>query len=385
MKSLFDLVVPAERVNRRFLGLTSSPCFLAARRLMDEVFAEFTDVDHSFAKEFQTGGFSPRVFELALFAALREQHLALDRTHAGPDFLVTGTHPVVIEATTSNPKADAGADEGDPSSGPLLLVPDDTLASEQEFIFQAGKALRRKLLKRDAGGRAYWELPHTIGVPFTVALESFHAMDSLFHATGPLATYLFGRRDVASFDEAGTLTLTGQAISTHEFAGKSIPSGLFALPEARYLAAVLFSNSATVNKFGRMGTELGYGPDNVAMMRIGSVVDPDPNAVVPQPFGYLVGDYGAEDRESFCEGWHVFHNPHAETPLRREALPEFTHHELLPDGRVLTTSPRLDPLSSQTWIFQGKTADQFARARLGHYLAIAERVRNDPQRSNLET
>lgn len=379
MKSLFDLVIPAERGNPRFLHAQSAPAFTAARRLMDEVFADFQDVDHSFVKEFQTGGFSPRVFELALFCALREQDLPLDRTHTAPDFVVRGAHPFTIEATTSNPANNAYPADADPSRGPMLLIPEDPDTAEQEFVFQAGKALRRKLIKRDVSGHAYWEQPHAADLPFTIALESFHRMDSLFHAVGPLSTYLFGRQDVPTFDKNGTLTLTAEEINIHEFGGKEIPSGLFAHPEARDLAAVLFSNSATINKFNRIGTELGYGPDDVAMVRIGSMPDPDPNAITPQLFGYVVGDYGPQAREPFCEGWHAFHNPYANKPLPAEALPSFTHHELLDDGRVLTTSSRLDPFSSQTWIFHGGTADQFARERLDKFLSATEHVHDQSQ------
>jgi hypothetical protein len=77
--------------------------FTAARRLMDEVFAEFPDVDHSFVNELQTGGFLPRVFDLALFCVPREQNPPLDRAGATPDFVVRSQHPCAIEATTFNP------------------------------------------------------------------------------------------------------------------------------------------------------------------------------------------------------------------------------------------------------------------------------------------
>lgn len=369
VKSLFNLVVPAAKANPRFLHLQTEHAFTAARRLMDEAFVEFPDVDHSFVTEFQTGGFSPRVFELALFCALREQNLPLDRTGAAPDFVLRGAHPCSIEATTSNPPGNKYLDENGLARGPRQLVPEDLDAAEREFVFQAGKALRRKLTKRDAAGSAYWELPHVAGLPFAIALESFHSTHSLFQTSSALSTYLFGRQDIPSFDAEGTLTLTPEHVATHEFEGKQIPSGLFTLPEAKHLAAVLFSNNATVNKFNRIGTELGYGPDDVAMIRVGSMWDPDPNAALPQPFGYLVGEDGPEGQEPFSEGWHVFHNPHTDNPLPPEALPAFAHHELLEDGHVLTTSPRLDPFNSQTRIFRGAGATQYAQAYLAAYLA----------------
>jgi hypothetical protein len=175
IRSLFDLVVPIEATSPEFRHIREYAGFTAGRRLMDEIFAEFRDVDHSFVQQFQTGGFSPRVFELALFAYLKEQGYDLDRSSPAPDFVIRGDVPVAIEVTTSNPSQDA--DEGDAalSTSTRLGVPDDLPASQREFVFQVGKALRRKLLKRNAAGLAYWEQPHVAGVPFVIALEPFHA------------------------------------------------------------------------------------------------------------------------------------------------------------------------------------------------------------------
>lgn len=74
-RSLFDLArkLKLEKASREFRDVREAHGYTAARRLMDEVFADFPDVDHSFVREFQTAGFSARVLELALFAALREQ------------------------------------------------------------------------------------------------------------------------------------------------------------------------------------------------------------------------------------------------------------------------------------------------------------------------
>ena len=95
----------------------------------------------------------------------------------------------------------------------------------------------------------------------------------------------------------------------------TLPDPWFAQPEARNLSAVLFTNNATISKFNRIGTERGYGPTDVAMIRWGAITDPDPDAIKPQMFGYVVGDYGPEDEEPFSEGLNVFHNPWAEHPL----------------------------------------------------------------------
>lgn len=369
-RSLFDLVVPIERTSRRFRDVRDSLAFTAARRLMNEVFAGFRDVDGSFVREFQTAGFSPRVFELALFAYLQEQGYDLDRTSPTPDFVISGDPRVAIEACTSNPpQAGDDDDAGLPASG-WPSVPDDLPSEEREFVFQAGKALRRKLLKRDAVGRAYWELPHLGGVPFVIALQSFHNPGALFHSVGFLAEYLYGRRDIATYDSNGRLRLKAEPIGQHQLAGKNIPSGLFALPESANLAAVLFSNSSTVSMFNRIGTQRGYGPPDVAMIRIGTIVDPDPNATQPRLFGQLIGPVEPDQRETFGEGLHVLHNPWARTEVSLGTLRGVTEHRLLDDGRLLTTATRLSPFTSQTLIFRGAGAEAHAQLQLARFLGL---------------
>jgi hypothetical protein len=336
---------------------------------MDEVFADFHDVDQSFVREFQTGGFSARVFELALFAYLREQGYELDRTSAaGPDFITREPVPFAIEATTANPPQDEDvASQFDPDDSFLNLAPKDLRSAEREFVFRVGKALRRKLTKRDASGRAYWEQSHVDGLPFVIALEVFYSISSLFHPVGLIANYLYGRRDVATYDATGKLQLTVEPIDEHEYQGKSIPSGLFSLPEATNLSGVLFSNSQTAVKFNRIGTERGYGPLDVTMVRMGAVLNRDPNAVEPQLFGYVVVP-DTEYFETFSEGLHLIHNPWARNPLPVGAVRDVTEHRMLEDGRVEITASRLDPFISLTNIFTGPGAIDVALMVLEGFL-----------------
>ncbi|MDQ0904690.1 hypothetical protein QFZ22_000675 [Streptomyces canus] len=370
-RSLFDLArkMTLEKASREFRDFREAHAYTAARRLMDETFADLPDVDHSFVREFQTAGFSARVLELTLFAALREQGKELDRTSPAPDFVVSGDAPVAIEATTTNPPQGETAENVDIASAVRRLIPDDLEAAEAEFVFQIGKALRRKLEHRDAQGRAYWEKPHVEGVPFVLAVQSFHNPSALFHTTSPLATYLYGIRSIPTRDRHGSLVVNPQVVREHRRKDKSIPSGLFAQPEAEHLAAVIFTNSATVSKWTRIGTERGYGPADVAVARCGAMYDPDPDAALPVPFGYVVGDYGPEEHETFSEGFHVLHNPWTRTPVAAGTLDGFTDHRLQPDGTLLTTVRHPDYFVSRTMIIQGAKALPTARLRVQQYLA----------------
>lgn len=197
-RDLFNPVVPPERLNPLFQGALD-PGHTAARKLMNAVFADFQDVDSSFVREFQTGGFSSRIFELALFTYLEEQNLDLDRSHPAPDFVVCGDRPVAIEVTTTNPAQDAPMDLGPP----FELLPKDLDDADREFVFQVGKALRRKLLYRDAQGHAYWEKLHVAGIPFVIAVGAFHGPHAQIHPVGLLGEYLYGTRNVGHYDEAG--------------------------------------------------------------------------------------------------------------------------------------------------------------------------------------
>jgi hypothetical protein len=100
------------------------------------------------------------------------------------------------------------------------------------------------------------------------------------------------------------------------------------------------------------------------MIRFGTMPDPDPNAVEPQMFCYPVGDEEAGYQETFSEGLQLMHNPWAKNPLELRALRGITEHQMLDDGRVLTTSSRLDPFASVTQIFQGAHAEEYARQAL---------------------
>lgn len=75
------------------------------------------------------------------------------------------------------------------------------------------------------------------------------------------------------------------------------------------------------------------------------------------------------EAETFSEGLHFLHNPWAEVTLASGALPQTTRHELLDDGRVLTTSSRLDPFVSITRTFYGPLARAYGQAMVERFMA----------------
>ena len=336
---------------------------------MNAIFESFRDVDGNFVKDFQTTGFSPRLFELAVFAYIEEQSLQLDRTAPAPDFVLRGDNPVAIEVTTTNPAQGAPSDASLPTS---WLLPGDLPSADQEFVFQIGKALRRKLIPRDAQRHAYWEKPHVEGVPFVIGVGAFHGTHAQFHVEGLLAKYLYGMDQEFGHDDAGELTITQHDVIEHRWRTKSIPSGLFKLPEAADLSGVLFSNSHTISKFNRIGTEQGLGNTETALVRLGTCYDYTPNSATPSPFAYVVGDRPEDEPEDFSEGLHLFINPWARVPLSPESLPGIASSTLREsDGLLETSFPTgFRPFLSKTFVLGGPNSAILARYCQQDYLGL---------------
>lgn len=350
-RDLFSLTLPLESTHPLFRRVAEGAGHSAARELMNRVFAKFRDVDKSFVREFQTGGFSARVFELALFAYLTEQGLSLDRSHAAPDFVVRGDRPVAIEVTTTNPAQRDQPSQADEFS----LVPPDLPQADKAFVFQIGKALRRKLTKRDAKGLSYWEQPHVAGLPFVIAVGAFHDDYAQWQPSGLVSEYLYGRRETLSMRKDGTRRISVEPLEKHESNGRTIPSGLFRQPEAAHLSAVLFSNAHTVSMFNRVGTEHGLGSPGYHMLRNGTCYNPELNATEPHPFMYEVGKTRPNGLpETFAEGLNLFINPWSTTLLDPATLTDIVYHTFENDA-VTAYLPSPDffvPYVSRTTIIE---------------------------------
>jgi len=344
--SIFEPVVPPEKFHPAFATVRTFPGNEPTRLAMDAVFAEFVDADGNFVEQFQTTGFDARTFELFLFAYFTDAEFTVSRPKDRPDFLLERKGLVVaVEATTSNPtKAKAvkaletkGETEparstaetaSDPSSTdaeqrevadrphPTEATPasptDEEIADhrarvEHELPIKIGSALYSKLKKR------YWDLPVVQGRPFVIAIEAFHADDSLFFSSAGISHYLYGIDQTWEHTAEGKLVVTNVPRATHQMGEKTIPSNFFAQPDTEYVSAILFTNGGTTAKFTRMGYQAGLHRGNMMVARAGYWPDPDPNS--PNP---LAGSYTLDEPpypEWWGEGVTVFHNPNAKHPV----------------------------------------------------------------------
>jgi hypothetical protein len=337
MVDLFEPVVPEDRLNERFKTVAFAPGYAPARATMREAFARMGERDRNFIEQFQTSGLDARVSELYLFAAFDAAGLHPYSVGDAPDFMLRGhSHDWAVEATTANPSG----------GGPPPPLPDEHDALQAyidgELVVRLGGALFSKLNRR------YWELDHVAGKPLVLAIQNFASEEAHQLADTALIDYLFGLRTFGEVDGSGHLQIYNAEVAEH-VGSKTIPSHFFALPEARNISAVLWTNSGTVAKFARMGFQRGMDSEGIHMYRAGLRYVMDPDATEPAPFKYEVGARW----ELWEEGLVMAHNPHAALPLPQSAFPGIVHHELRADGLVETTFPMFHAFRSRTWIVVG--------------------------------
>lgn len=316
-KIVDDLFIPlakASKLDPYFRIIARSPTHSAARNVINEIMPHYFDVDGNFVQQFQTTGFDSRLWELYLFCYFNEEGLQINRKHFAPDFLLSlGDSKVSVEAVIVSNK--------NPKEISCHIPKKEDIIKEQKIMpAKWGSSLYSKLIHKDKAGTHYWEYQHTKGKPFVIAIADFHDTFSMTWSQGSLITYLYGFEYDYSFDSDGNLIVKPIKVTTHSKGEgrNSIPSGFFFQENSENISAVLHSSCATISKFSRIGKQCGLDENNVLMFRIGSVYNPDPNAVIPKTFSYVVTE---QNLEPWSEGVTIFHNPNAKYPLPADFFP----------------------------------------------------------------
>ncbi|MDH0131760.1 hypothetical protein N7381_00655 [Pseudomonas asiatica] len=313
------LLKPGPRgTSPEFQLLTTTINHLPALMAVGECYLALPNPDANFVSDFQTNNFASRLFELYLFSCFREQGLNVRQDHVSPDFLIEKEgNACWIEAVTANSEPPRAGGIGEWVHAPKDRIERLTGNSAERFA----KTLRGKLQ------RNYHELNPVKGQPFALAIADFHDFGSMVWSREALPTYLYGLRADVTGDGTDRraigvpiANLTGQ---------HSIPAGLFRDSNFGHLSAVIFSNSATLAKFNRMGFLAGWRPHGLTMIRRGILFDRTPGVLEPIDFNLAVdsAEYQAlwPWGEAWCQELEVFHNPLATHPIPFDLIPGATH------------------------------------------------------------
>ena len=317
--------VDRKKLNPNFKLLVEDPSLAPARKVISELALWLAPEDPHFVREFQTNGFDQRLWELFLWAALREFSLDIKQLEA-PDFRCKGpTLDFTVEATTVAPSM-----SGVLKVHPNPKTPQEKLAFLRDYMpMKFGGALTSKLNKKNAMGLRYWEREESKEKPFVLAIADFHKpaderdLGSMTYTQSALRQYLYGMRETSHI-EGDQLVIDTHAVKEHKYNNKKVPSGFFDLPDAENVSAVLFSNAGTISKFNRMGVAAGFAIPNCGYFRIGHRLKADPNALMGESFVADVHDQNYE--EFWTQEIQVFHNPNAKHPLDFSAMPGAMHH-----------------------------------------------------------
>lgn len=335
-KVLFKPVVDASKHSREFAN-TLKKKFVPAVQMMEKCFQSYEDKDGNFVEQFQTTGFDSRIWELYLNTYFLKSGFGIDSSHPMPDFCISKDGiKICVEAVTTNRSL----------SGPLAAYQEfENLTDRMSFVaIKMGSSLWSKHQKK------YWEREHVSGIPLVFAIECFHEDGPFYSGDSPLIDYLYGKSFSWFFDDNNKLVVRNHDEEMVSIKDKEIPSGYFNLEGSENISAVMFSNSATVSKFNRLG-KLRWPSYRHRMIRVGLRYHHNDNSVAPLPFEYEVGSEGfGVPRESWGQGLIMFHNPNALNPVDVSLFPDIPHGHFKDGNFVVENMPAFHPMFSTTRI-----------------------------------
>ena len=345
---IFASKVPEHKQNRYLKMLLNDPTYYPARVAMEELAHWFEDPDGIFIRGLQGNEFNSRLFELYLQAAFYELDFTIDHSHPQPDYLLSkGGMVVAVEAATVAELEGEEEISGQPIKEETIATLLEHVEKAMPFKFQ--RTLAKKVRHRpEPLGLPYWELPHTKGHPFVIAVHDYSMAMSMATSQGSLQKFLYGLELVD-----GKMV----PVERHEYEGRTISSNFFAQPGNRHISAVMLATGATIPKFNRMGRLAGVRSGTSMAVVYGARTDAEGN---PYTFKSIVDD--ADYHEAWHDGIYMFHNPNAVTPLPPELFHRVIH--CFRDGDSLTEYlPPNYILSSVTQMFRFKEsqADEFKR------------------------
>ena len=334
---LFDIVVPSSKLHPYFKRLNEDKHFTPSKNTLIEISNHFNDIDGNFVEQFQSvNGFDARIWEIYLFATFIELHFEVDRTYDRPDFVIKKKEiEFAVEAVIVSRKND---------KPPTYLNLEPTITPgeikndlENEAQLRFGSALFSKLQKE------YWNLPHIKGMPIVLAIADFSDTASMTWTSTALTEYLYGQKVKLKKTEKGVEYVKNEKAKPYiKKSGVEIDSGFFFQDGVENISGILFSSMGTLSKFTRMGIQAGFGVKDQVVRRFGDFYNPDPKALRPLPFTYVVTE---ETHETWSEGVNLFHNPNAKYPIDMELFENIAHHKFI-DGDIHSWLPDFHPISS---------------------------------------
>lgn len=331
----FAKVAKEGKLHDRFKYLRDSASAVAAKRLIEVAMRWYENQDGSYIEQFQTTGFDARVWELYLWAVLREAGHRVEQPKPAPDFLARSiVGDFYVEATTSNP----------PPANQVVPLP----TTEEDIFEYVHNYLPTRFSGRlweKLNDKGYWTREGLdLTIPFVIAIQDFHHPLSMTWSQSALYEYLYGVR-IEDLEIEGKMQRVEVPVAQIKWGTKEFPSGFFKLPDSEHVSAVAFNAAGTLTKFNRMGIAAGMGDPSVVVKHEGRRFSKD-NTGIEEAFSQIVApDY----EEDWIDGLTIFHNPNALNPLPFEAFPgaahvfeeDGLHRQIFPAGHLVSSTTEI--------------------------------------------
>ena len=298
---LFNLFAPLVAEERRhpIFSKLQQPEYLAEREVLNHWSEGFVDRDGKFVKEFQTS-FESSMWELYIFACIKELGGKVEFGHIAPDFVTTiADQDLCIEATVARPARGSPNAHGAGMPYPL----NDLHAFNAESMLRICNSFERKAKKFVD---SYGSFPYVQGKPYVIALAPFSSPHSHLSVDRPIAAALYG----IFADEEATLSLGLPEMLQYPVnavaknSSTDVDLGYFCDGNYDFVSAVIYSPIANWGKI----RALAVAPNACTIY---DTLHRNPNSLAPRFRRAKKRDY----TEHLLDGLYIFHNPFARIPL----------------------------------------------------------------------
>lgn len=312
-RNMLDLFESRNDINpdvlhNKFKLLRNEPLLHLERGVITEWASGFADRDGKLVKEFQTT-FHSSLWEIYLFAVLKELGLNVDFSKNRPDFIVSENTEFYMEAVVSEirngGRSESARNENDIFS---MLEP---IHKDEDFHLLIDEAITRHsnsiLSKHKKYVKEYtkctWVKDDT---PFVVALGSYDQVNygREFHYS--MMALLYGFRFNPDDQEFVRETNIIKPETTSE-----IPIGIFQDKKYEEISAIVFSCTVTLGKLTSLA--ISKNPIHPTNFVLNIRHDTD------HPH-YKIQIVSQEVPEELTDGLFVFHNPNAKNPLPKSVF-----------------------------------------------------------------
>lgn len=321
---LFNLIAPEASLHPIF-KLMLEEQYKPEREVILGWAEGFKDRDGKFPYEFQTT-FESSMWELYLYAFLKEIGATIDFSYHAPDFVASLNRELCIEAVVASP----ALDNPPPVGHTFKDIPENLAEFNKLSTLRICNSLSAKIGKYR---KSYSKFQYVQNKPFVIALASFDRPFSHLASSRAIMAALYG----IYFDEEATIATGADEIvqfpidAVIKSETTNIPVGYFIDDKYSDVSAVIYSSLATWGKIRALA-------DNRNAMSTYITYHPSEDSLIPEIRKTRKCDYF----EYLADGLHIFHNPFAKHPLN---LSTFNHERIAqyfiaPNGQIDTIAPK---------------------------------------------